>query len=884
MKIIFTFLSLLLFTILFNSTGNAQGTIAGWDVSTLPGGTGIWGPSPLPATTISPNATIGGMTRGSGVLTPSGSISAGRAWGGTGWNVATSALAISGNKFITFTVKANSGYTVSLSAINPFDYRHSATGPISGLIQYSLDGTTFNDITTVSFPTALATGDHVGSTDLSGISALQNVSSSTTITFRIVPYGATNVGGTWYIFDVGISASDDFAITGTVPAVGTPSLTLGSPLTAFTQTSDSASAEQTYTIGGTFLTNTVTVTPPSGFEISKTTGTGFVNSMGNLTFTAAEVMANPTIYVRLHAAGSGSYSGYITHTSSDFGPANKLVSGINTECVLSLTMLIQARYNGSVMVPDTVTVELHDASSFAWVDQDKELLSTSGTGTFTFTHVTNGTNYYIAVKHRNSIETWSASPHSFNSYALSYNFTTAANQAYANNLILQSGKWCIYSGDINQDGYINLSDYNLINNDSYNLVHGAVVTDLTGDLYTNLSDLIIVNNNSYGLVSKNVPSSVNPPAALYLTGTLAYFTQTSATPSAEQTYNMSGVGLTANVTVVPPAGFEISKTTTTGFVNSTGSLVYTAADVMAGKTIFVRLNVGSVGNYSGSITHTSAGSEFTQVTESVSGSYIVISGNVNLTMGYPSNATTDVNNPSNYLLVKPEFCASYNRDKGISNWVSWQYNTSWSGSAVRKDNFIPDPDLPGSYYHVTTDDYSGSGFSRGHMCPSEDRVNTQSDNDSLFVMTNMVPQNQYCNAGDWEGLENYERALATPSHGSNTVYIICGGYGAGGTTTDNSAVKNTVANGKVTVPALIWKVMIVIPPGTGSDVSRVTTSTRTIGMLVPNDGTPNNMNTWGNYRVSVASIEALTGYTFFSNVPSSIGNVIKANVDTGPTN
>jgi endonuclease G len=882
MKIIFTFLSVLLFTFVFNSTGNAQ-VIAGWDVSTQPGGVNLFGTSPLAVTDQASNVTIGSLTRGSGV----GTIGTGawRGWGGNSWNVATSALAISGNKFITFTVRANFGYTVSLSAINPFDYRRSATGPPSALIQYSLDdGTTFNDITTVSFPTALATGDHAGSTDLSGISALQSVSSSTTITFRIVPFGATSSGGTWYIFDVGISTADDFAITGTVAAVGSPSLSLGSPLSAFTQTSASPSAEQSYTISGTFLTNTVTVTPPSGFEISKTTGTGFVNSMGNLTFSAAEVMANPKIYVRLHTTSSGSCSGYIEHASSDFGIANKLVSGTNTQCVLSLTTLIQARYNGSVFVPDTVTVELHDATSFTWVDQDKELLSTSGTGTFTFNNVTNSTNYYIAVKHRNSIETWSASPHSFNSYALSYDFTTAAAQAYGSNMVLVGSKYCIYSGDINQDGFVNFSDYNLVNNDCYNLVSGYVITDLTGDLYTNFSDYNIVNNNSYGLVSKNVPSLVNPPAALYLTGTLAYFTQTSATPSTEQTYNMSGVGLTANVTVVPPAGFEISKTTGTGFVNSTGSLVYTAADVMAGKTIFVRLNVGSVGSYSGSITHTSASSEFTQVTESVSGSYTVASGNVNLTMGNPSNAVTDVNNPSNYLLVKPEFCASYSRDRGIANWVSWQYNTSWSGSAVRKDNFIPDPDLPGSYYHVTTDDYSGSGFSRGHMCPSEDRVNTQSDNDSLFVMTNMVPQNQNCNAGAWEGLEDYERALATTSHGSNTVYIICGGYGAGGTTTDNSAVKNTIANGKVTAPALIWKVMIVIPPGTGTDVSRVTTSTRTIGMLVPNDSTPNNMNAWGNYRVSVASIEALTGYTFFSNVPSSIANVIKANVDTGPTN
>jgi hypothetical protein len=73
-------------------------------------------------------------------------------------------------------------------------------------------------------------------------------------------------------------------------------------------------------------------------------------------------------------------------------------------------------------------------------------------------------------------------------------------------------KWCIYSGDVNQDGYINLTDYNAINNDSYNLVHGVVVTDLTGDQYTNLTDYNIVNNNSYNLVNMHTPL-VNPSAS-----------------------------------------------------------------------------------------------------------------------------------------------------------------------------------------------------------------------------------------------------------------------------------------------------------------------------------------------------------------------------------
>lgn len=265
---------------------------------------------------------------------------------------------------------------------------------------------------------------------------------------------------------------------------------------------------------------------------------------------------------------------------------------------------------------------------------------------------------------------------------------------------------------------------------------------------------------------------------------------------------------------------------------------------------------------------TSAGLTFTIYT---------VSSNVNLTMGNPSGATVDVNYPHNYLLDKPQFCASYDRDRGIPNWTSWQLNSTWcNGPAVRKDNFIVDNTLPSAWYHVTTNDYTNSGFSRGHMCPSADRLNTQVNNDAVFVMTNMIPQNQTNNGGPWEALETYERTLA---NAGNVLYIISGGYGAGGTDL-SGVVKTTIAGGKVTVPAKTWKVMIVLPAGT-NDVSRVTTSTRCIAVIMNNDNGP--FSSWGTYRVSVDYIESLTGYNFFSNVSTSIQAAIESVVDNGPT-
>ena len=245
--------------------------------------------------------------------------------------------------------------------------------------------------------------------------------------------------------------------------------------------------------------------------------------------------------------------------------------------------------------------------------------------------------------------------------------------------------------------------------------------------------------------------------------------------------------------------------------------------------------------------------------------------NINLTMGNPSGAVTDTLYPSNYLIQRGQFCTSYNRDRGIPNWVSWEYDVSWAGSAVRADNFIPDPLVPSQWYHVTTNDYTNTGFSRGHMCPSEDRTVTQADNDSLFFMTNMIPQTQTLNGGPWETLEAYCRTLA---QSGNKLYIYSGPYFEGGTGVNG--YMTAIPSGKVTVPAKCWKVIMVLPAGT-NDVSRVTTSTRCIAVIMNNNEGP--FGTWQSYRVSVDSVEALTGLDFFSNVPADIQAVIEASVD-----
>ena len=84
------------------------------------------------------------------------------------------------------------------------------------------------------------------------------------------------------------------------------------------------------------------------------------------------------------------------------------------------------------------------------------------------------------------------------------------------------------------------------------------------------------------------------------------------------------------------------------------------------------------------------------------------------------------------------------------------------------------------------------------------------------------------------------------------------------------------AGGRVTVPAKTWKVIMILPAGT-DDVTRVTDSTRCIAVIMNND--VESFSAWTNYRVSVDSVEAMTGYDFFPNVSKDIQTVIEAKVD-----
>jgi endonuclease G, mitochondrial len=253
---------------------------------------------------------------------------------------------------------------------------------------------------------------------------------------------------------------------------------------------------------------------------------------------------------------------------------------------------------------------------------------------------------------------------------------------------------------------------------------------------------------------------------------------------------------------------------------------------------------------------------------------LVTTNNPNLLLGNPSNATTSIGNPENYLMVKKQYVLSYSRGKMIANWVSWRLtadNLAVQGTSKRQNDFRADPDLPADWPSPQSKDYTGSGFDRGHLTNSEDRSSDPIDNSATFLMTNMLPQSPDNNRGVWVELENYCRKLA---RSGKELYIIAGPQGQGGV--GERGAKRRLPAGQL-VPANVWKVILVTDRGQG--IAKINQNTRAFAVSIPNiQGIKDH--DWRSYRQTVRAIEKATGYNFFSVLPANVQEAIENRADT----
>ncbi len=248
-----------------------------------------------------------------------------------------------------------------------------------------------------------------------------------------------------------------------------------------------------------------------------------------------------------------------------------------------------------------------------------------------------------------------------------------------------------------------------------------------------------------------------------------------------------------------------------------------------------------------------------------------------MALGNPSGAVANVNSPNNYLMEMDEYTISYNRDRAIANWVSWYLSPNWfTGDGSRQDDFRANPFIPSDWYTPNANSYQGSGFDRGHNCPSADRLCSDNFNSATFFMTNMIPQAPQNNQDVWRSWECYLRHLANQG---NELYIVMGNYGIGGDGFFGYKEKIVDGDNEITVPASIWKVAIVIPEQDGDDISRINAQSTVIAIDIPNDQEAGDF-AWDDpsFITTVDDIESLTGYDLFSELPDNVESVLENKV------
>lgn len=209
---------------------------------------------------------------------------------------------------------------------------------------------------------------------------------------------------------------------------------------------------------------------------------------------------------------------------------------------------------------------------------------------------------------------------------------------------------------------------------------------------------------------------------------------------------------------------------------------------------------------------------------------------------------------SEQIIRKASYIVSYNKDTKIPNWVAWHLTADHTdGYVKRMSNFYEEEQVASP--RATLEDYRGSGWSRGHMCPAGDNKWSETAMYESFSLVNVCPQNASLNSGVWNSIEIDCRRWAR-QYGD--VYIVCGPVFL-------NREHETIGTNDVFVPEAFFKVVLCL------------------------NGTPKALgvicrNTDGNrkrdlYYNSVDQVERITGYDFFPALPDELENRLESNVD-----
>ena len=172
----------------------------------------------------------------------------------------------------------------------------------------------------------------------------------------------------------------------------------------------------------------------------------------------------------------------------------------------------------------------------------------------------------------------------------------------------------------------------------------------------------------------------------------------------------------------------------------------------------------------------------------------------------------------------------------------------------RQNDFREDSALPAAC-RSTLDDYRGSGYSRGHLCPSGDRLCSKEQNSQTFLLSNMQPQLQSHNGGVWANLEGKVRRWGERF---DTLYVVKAA------TIDKDNIMTRTPSGLI-VPRYFYMALL--------GYTKATNSYQAIGIWSPHAGGSTTE------YISVSELEKRTGIDFFCNLPDAIEQKVESSFD-----
>lgn len=206
------------------------------------------------------------------------------------------------------------------------------------------------------------------------------------------------------------------------------------------------------------------------------------------------------------------------------------------------------------------------------------------------------------------------------------------------------------------------------------------------------------------------------------------------------------------------------------------------------------------------------------------------------------------------IIKKKAYIVSYNPETKNPNWVAWHLTEEHTDGPIGRSNFFyEDDEIP--IPRATNDDYKGSGWSRGHMCPAGDNKWDEAAMYESFSLVNVCPQNASLNSGLWNSIEIDCRRWANQF---GDIYIVCGPLLM-------RQEHETIGVNQIVVPEAFFKVVLCLngePKG--------------MGFVVKNNAGTKKRDLYYN---SIDQVERITGMDFFPALPDDIEEEIESKLD-----